>query len=982
MEDRVKSMLKLIEGDADSFGKRAELYFKSRPELISFVEEAYKAYRALAKRYDHISGELHKANHTIATAFPDQVQYSMLEEEEDNFPKAITPIDAHKIHKPTVENLMSRRKEDQPSKNKTQRRSITSQIDKDKAQQEINRLQKAILVLQTQKEFIKSSYESGIAKYWEIEKQITEMDEEVCCLQDEFNTSAVIEDNEARALMTATALKSCEDAIVNLHEQRKKSVEEARLESGRIRVAEEKLKVLKGEDGRCNLEAGETGDGNKEIKSSIVNMEGEVYSLKQERLELQKICEKVQEHFEVNSDASVEEIVEKIDEIVKKIVSLELKVSSQTAQINRLSSENNELEKYLQSLEEEKMVLINDSNELNDRLKQAEEELLTVQILEKTVQDEETTLCANFSDACHSLNVISEKLLSLDHQEQVSVTNPFIEEQIPIYTIVPRRECKEQEVAQSQDSKENSVKEEIHGIQELGHSIKDHDQSKAGSELENNLKRIHDSKEEDKKEPSQADASIQVEVETLPGEQEATLDLQQLLLNGLEDREKVLLAEYTSVLRNYKEAKKRLSEVEKKNQEYVCETTAIIRELTNANAMKDKEIQSLRQHLGSSKMCSKGNAAVNSAEGEDLFRGHRRHKSVLHLPTLIRENSNLPNSENPKVNVQSIAKVDTLTMAADRGSPHVEDIKLQHIDEPQSTCSIEEKFRRDIDVLLEENLHFWLKFSTTFNRIQEFQTTLKDLQSEMEKLRDSKLQEGINSAVTDQVVRAESAPIDRKLRALKTELQVWLEQNALLRGELQCRLSSLCDIQEEISEVLMESSDDQVVRAESAPIDRKLRALKTELQVWLEQNALLRGELQCRLSSLCDIQEEISEVLMESSECEGAQFTPYQAAKFHGELLNMEQENSKVANELQVGLDHVRGLQDEIEKALLKLNEDFHLSGSKSGQHPHFRNLSTRTRIPLRSFLFGTKPKRTSIFSCMNPAYHKQHNYQRPGFPR
>lgn len=69
-------MLKIIEEDADSFSKGAELYFKKRPELIKFVEETYRAYRALAERYDHISGELHKANHTIATAFPDQ--YSLM----------------------------------------------------------------------------------------------------------------------------------------------------------------------------------------------------------------------------------------------------------------------------------------------------------------------------------------------------------------------------------------------------------------------------------------------------------------------------------------------------------------------------------------------------------------------------------------------------------------------------------------------------------------------------------------------------------------------------------------------------------------------------------------------------------------------------------------------------------------------------------------------------------------------------------------
>jgi KIP1-like protein len=110
MEERVRCMLKLLGEEADSFSKRAEMYYKRRPEVISSVEEAYRAYRALAERYDHISGELHKANHTIATAFPDQVHYAMLEEE-DNFPKAITPVDSRKIHKQTIEGLMKKKKD-------------------------------------------------------------------------------------------------------------------------------------------------------------------------------------------------------------------------------------------------------------------------------------------------------------------------------------------------------------------------------------------------------------------------------------------------------------------------------------------------------------------------------------------------------------------------------------------------------------------------------------------------------------------------------------------------------------------------------------------------------------------------------------------------------------------------------------------------------------------------------------------------------
>ncbi|XP_058747995.1 protein NETWORKED 4A [Vicia villosa] len=60
MDRSVKRMLKLIEDDADSFAKKAEMYYKKRPQLISLVEEFYRSYRALAERYDHVTGELRK----------------------------------------------------------------------------------------------------------------------------------------------------------------------------------------------------------------------------------------------------------------------------------------------------------------------------------------------------------------------------------------------------------------------------------------------------------------------------------------------------------------------------------------------------------------------------------------------------------------------------------------------------------------------------------------------------------------------------------------------------------------------------------------------------------------------------------------------------------------------------------------------------------------------------------------------------------
>lgn len=58
LDDKVKEMLRLIEEDADSFAQRAEMYYQKRPELVNLVEEFYRAYRSLAERYDHLTGEI------------------------------------------------------------------------------------------------------------------------------------------------------------------------------------------------------------------------------------------------------------------------------------------------------------------------------------------------------------------------------------------------------------------------------------------------------------------------------------------------------------------------------------------------------------------------------------------------------------------------------------------------------------------------------------------------------------------------------------------------------------------------------------------------------------------------------------------------------------------------------------------------------------------------------------------------------------
>ncbi|URE18406.1 hypothetical protein MUK42_11963 [Musa troglodytarum] len=747
MEDVVKRMLKLIDSDADSFAKRAELYFKRRPELINFVEDAYRAYRALAERYDHISGELHKANHTIATAFPEQVQYAMLEEE-DSLPKAITPIDPSKINKPTVEGLMNKRRENESSIRRKQKKGNAAQFNNEQAQEEINKLQKAILVLQTEKEFIKSSYDSGIVKYWEIEKQIVEMQEKACSLQDEFSTSAVIGDNEAHALMTETALKSCEDAIVNMQEQRKKSLEQAKVESERIKIASKKLKIFKGE--YCQSEMGNA------------DMSGE---------NTQSICKKIRPHFEMNTESSVSEIAEKINELVNKVITLELTVSSQAVQINQLTSENNELDKCLLKLEEEKHVLINDSNALSKRLKEAEEELSRVQAIEKIVQDEEIVFHENLAAACCSIKGLSDKLQSPEHPEDDCI----VEKEVLKSSTEPQREDEDKKVNEIHEMMK-ILEEEIHTTQELGDFLKDLSQTEADSGLKSASGRIED-----------------------------------------------------SIKR---------------------------RELKNAIAIKDEEIRLLRQRLASLKMSS--SVTLDAPSVEDLW--HGQHKSI---------------------------------------SP------------------VGEKFRREIDALLDGNLEFWLRFSTSFHFIQEFKAKFKGLQADIIQPKDNKTLEGNGGAASDQAGRPESALFTTRLRELKTELQVWLDQSRLLRAELHGRISSLCYMQEKIS-----------------------GAVNTELEP---------GE---------------------------ALLTPCQAAGYHGEVMNMKQENNKAASELQMGIDYIRRLQLEIEQQLSELREPF---VPKSSPTDRLENSPNRTNVPLRVFLFGAKPKKPSLFARIQPIFQRQNSKLRAG---
>ncbi|KAA8528363.1 hypothetical protein F0562_035718 [Nyssa sinensis] len=1292
MEEKVEYILKIIDEDEDSFAKRAEMYYKKRPELLHFVEDSFRGYRALAARYDHLSKELQSANRTIATVFPEQVQLSLDDEDEKNFQTTSNP--SHNPRRPS-KNLpavpklsipkipqFSQKKSRSPSRLMSKRgipktnvpaaaAASSSGMSKLEATAEIDKLQKRILAFQTEKEFIKSSYESGLSKYWEIENQVTELQEKVSGLQHDFGIGTVIEDDEARSLMAAAALQACQETLLRLQEKQEQLTEEARVEYQRIKETHVKFETLKGQFSN-HMSSQDLPEKYKSTSRSLEfkNLDQQIDSMEQERRDLELVRAKIKEQLQLNSSTSLtmSELAENIDELVDKVIALETAVSSQTALVKRIKSERNELQAHLHGLDEDREVLIEGSDDKNNKIRELEQELFSVQDLNQTVKDQNKDLQIHFTEASVNIDHLSEKLKSVKPDEEVQNMvlcqevravpgdNPekklqdvrtekegekvvvlkqstsvkaeeknFVQSNPSNHVVdLPRKgqvravphatpeqfkgnenmmapghdsgiskevrngeEEKEDDIPDNSTSvkaeEENFVQSNLSnhlddllvkgqvifvpdatseiGFKENENKIasgnfsvitdvrmeeeekKDNvlDQSssvKAAEEnfvqfdlinhlddlsvkgqvravwddnLEKELRKhedtmapgrdsvikedvqenkgdfldlnpvkaeeeenfvmsnlcdrlddlsaegqtravldanpkegskeladkmvpghpviLEDTKTEEEKKDvipghsaeevnfvqsnpsnhsddlsrSQPRAALDANQEQRFKEQEEmkapgdgsmistdmkmeeeiddfldhrsakaafvlsnqgnhpnyllgndqepkkqeenkkqglfrtednhfymktqemeTEDVdqpnwRQMVINGIDDRDKILMEEYTSILRNYKDVKNKLSEVEKKNRDSLFKSALQIKELKNANALKDAEIQSLHKKLNLLQADSDDTPETNltefvhsQQEGPHENLATTASSQVCDISSPTSDQKHVPNLLDEE-NVESIERTEESAAPENaKNSPTKEDEeKVISNQDHHAISTIEEKFRMDIDGLLEENIEFWLRFSTSFHQMQKFQTSVQDLQEELRELKENKKQEG--------------------------------------------------------------SSKRQSVNSELRPIYKHLREIKTELALWLEHNALLSDGLQNRLLSLGNIQEEISRLSDAGSVVEETKLNAYQAAKFQGEVLNMKLENKKIANELQAGLECAKKLQVEIETTLSDLEEELGIAGSKS-QHSHTKNSSIRSRIPLRSFLFGVKlrKQRPSLFACMSPTLQKQ----------
>ncbi|OIV94990.1 hypothetical protein TanjilG_22187 [Lupinus angustifolius] len=268
MVANVKAMIELIEEDADSFARRAEMYYKKRPELIKLVEELYRAYRALAERYDHATVELRHAHKTMAKAFPSHAHHYM--------PFDDSPSDAAESHIQGMPSLICESLEPafefspinaeefegggsrKGLKQNLKSRSYSEYEHAGRAESEVQTLRKALAKMQSDKDGIFLQYQKSLEKLSEMERDLIKPQNNGGGLDEQASNSEI----EIKILKEALAeLKAKKDEFARMEAEKdvgllqyNKSLEKISVLEAKITLSEENSRMLNEQIERVEVE--------------------------------------------------------------------------------------------------------------------------------------------------------------------------------------------------------------------------------------------------------------------------------------------------------------------------------------------------------------------------------------------------------------------------------------------------------------------------------------------------------------------------------------------------------------------------------------------------------------------------------------------------------------------------------------------------------------------------------------------------------
>ncbi|KAL3644899.1 hypothetical protein CASFOL_010079 [Castilleja foliolosa] len=443
MDVNVKSMIKLLESDADSFARRAEMYYRKRPELMKMVEEFYRAYRALAERYDHATGVIRHAHRTMSEAFPNQMPVMLGDEAPESAVSGNDPRTPDMMSTPngefadeldscterktlkqfsvplgSVERVRRGLKFDE-SGEKDQSTNINgtshvkdpnpSKSNQESDSEEILALKEALAKLEAEKETGLVQYQQSLDKLSQLKTEISKTQEDFKMLTEHANQA----ENDVSVLT---------EKLIALEAEKEFQLQEY-LQS--VDKLNERVNFTKTEIGKLSVEKDTALDQYMQSLEIISKLENTLRLTEENATGFKERAEKAENEVETLRK-TISELTEEKEIIARQhqqclesISSLEQKLSSAEEQRRLLESSNqslhSELEMLMSKLGTQTQELTEKQKELGrlwgcvqeERLRfvEAETAFQTLQHLHAQTQDELRAMALELQSRAHLLNV-------------------------------------------------------------------------------------------------------------------------------------------------------------------------------------------------------------------------------------------------------------------------------------------------------------------------------------------------------------------------------------------------------------------------------------------------------------------------------------------------------------------------------------------------------------------------------------------------
>jgi chromosome segregation ATPase len=370
MEKQVKQMLGLI-GEGEFSAEKAEVFYEKRPLLITHVENFYCMYRALAARYDDVTGQLRKNIPSSLQSYG-SVGVSESDSETQCFtsPEFDMPQQKQKPGPDFLDFSIGSGVSSDVSKKGSERSSSSSDSDSelDEAKEENGSMFYALsqknIELEDELQEVRGKLDALEEKHAHCQRDLstnskdTEHEENLHTSDVESNTLQKDAEETDFALESSTEVNSEKEALEAVLFERKNEIE---MLKGAMASAAKQFEVELAhrdlEIGKCKHELGVLSEKYLHDKSTledelrrlhgiIKNMEGDLEKISQERLQLRSRIKELEQAAH-SLDYSASEIVE-LQEVIRNT---QAELEKVTKEKEVLKEHANEFEQLLKGLE-------------------------------------------------------------------------------------------------------------------------------------------------------------------------------------------------------------------------------------------------------------------------------------------------------------------------------------------------------------------------------------------------------------------------------------------------------------------------------------------------------------------------------------------------------------------------------------------------------------------------------------------------------